>query len=390
MRFGVDRRFFVTAGLGLALGGCAVIPKVDAGTASDGGSGATTAPTGPTAGALPSGDETRHRIALLVPMTGANADTGQAIANATTTALLDTNASNLRITTYDTGTGAGSAAARAIADGNKLILGPLLSENVGAVLAQARPADVPLITFSNDMTQAARDVFVMGVLPGQSVQRTVDYARAAGNSRFAALIPDGEYGRRAELALRDVLEANGGQLVALERYERGTNSITDAAQRLRNRGGYDAVLIADTPRLSITAAGNVRGNAGVRILGTELWGGDANIANASALDGAWFSTVSDRRFRRFYDSYQQRFGSAPPRIATLGYDAVLLTLNVAQDWRVGRDFPRAALTDSDGFLGLDGAFRFDRNGVIERAMEVRQVRGGEVTVASEAPTTFAD
>lgn len=389
MRFGVDRRFFVAAGMGLALGGCAIIPKVDAGPGADAGASGP-ATSGPTAEALPAGDETRHRIALLVPLTGPNADTGQAIANATTTALLDTNASNLRITTYDTGTSAGSAAARAVQDGNKLILGPLLSENVDSVLAQARPADVPLITFSNDMTKAARDTFVMGVLPGQSVKRTVDYARAAGNTRFAALIPNGEYGRRAELALRDVLEENGGQLVALERYDRGNTSIVGAADRLRTRGGYDAVLIADTPRLSISAAGNVKPSAGTRILGTELWSGDSSIARSRALDGAWFSTVSDRRFRRFYDSYQQRFGSAPPRIATLGYDAVLLTLNVAQDWRVGRDFPRSALLDDGGFLGLDGPFRFDRNGVIERAMEVRQVRNGEVTVASDAPTSFAD
>lgn len=389
MGFGVDRRFFMAAGMGLALGGCAIIPKVENNSGSANPAATTPVPSGPTAGALP-GDETRHRIALLIPLSGPNAETGQAIANATTTALLDTNADNLRITTYDTGTSAGSAAARAIADGNKLILGPLMSENVDSVLAQARPADVPLISFSNDMTKAARDVFVMGILPGQSVKRTVDYARAAGSERFAALIPNGEYGRRAELALRDVLEENGGSLVALERYDRGNTSIVSAATRLRMRGGFDAVLIADTPRLSVQAAENVRANAGTRILGTELWGGDNAIAAASVLNGAWFSTVSDTRFRRFYESYQQRFGSAPPRIATLGYDAVLLTLNVAQDWRVGNDFPRSRLVDEGGFLGLDGPFRFSRDGVIERAMEVRQVRNGEVSVASEAPTSFVD
>src|SRR5690606_7695601 len=67
-------------------------------------------------------DTTRHRVALLVPLSGDNAAVGRSIANATTMALLDTNAENLRITTYDTATGASSAAARAIADGNKLIL----------------------------------------------------------------------------------------------------------------------------------------------------------------------------------------------------------------------------------------------------------------------------
>jgi hypothetical protein len=47
--------------------------------------------TAPQENVLPS-DAGRHRVALLVPLTGPNAAVGQAIANATTMALLDTNA----------------------------------------------------------------------------------------------------------------------------------------------------------------------------------------------------------------------------------------------------------------------------------------------------------
>ena len=137
----------------------------------------------PSATALPT-DDTRHRVALLVPMTGYNGAVGKSIANATTMALLDTNAANLRITTYDTATGTRSAAARAIADGNKLILGPLMATMSRRCYAEARPADVPLISFSNDVSVAAADVFVMGHVPGQSITRTVDYARQQGRSQL--------------------------------------------------------------------------------------------------------------------------------------------------------------------------------------------------------------
>ena len=320
-------------------------------------------------------DDGRHRIALLVPLSGANGAVGQSIANATTMALLDTNAENLRITTYDTATGADSAAARAIRDGNKLILGPLLGTDVNAVVARARPADVPLIAFSNDTSVAARDVFVMGTMPEQSIVRTVDYAVARGARRFAALIPNAEYGRRAEAALADRVSGRGGVVVATERYDRGNTSIVSAAERLRARGGFDTVLIADGVRLSAMAAGSLK-TAGAdlpRLLGTELWSGDDDLTRASALNGAWFSAVSDARYRQFVSSYEGRFGEQPHRIATLGYDAVLLTLRVARDWRAGRDFPTSALLDEGGFLGLDGPFRFNRGGVAERAMEVRQV-----------------
>lgn len=383
--FDTWKRLITIGLLSVGLAACQVIP--------DSGRPPVTQPTAqPTEtpdDVLPT-DDGRHRVALLVPLSGTNGAVGQSIANATTMALLDTNASNLRITTYDTATGAGSAAARAIRDGNKLILGPLLGTNVTAVLAQARPADVPLIAFSNDTSVASPDVFVMGVIPEQSIARTVDYAISRGARRFAAIIPNGEYGRRTEIALTDRVSARGGVLAAIERYDRGNTSIVSAAERLRAQGGFDTVLIADGVRLSAMAAASLKqtGDTLPSILGTELWSGDDDLARAAALRGAWFSAVSDSRYRQFVNSYQGRFGEQPYRIATLGYDAVLLTLRIARDWRPGRDFPTSQMLDEGGFLGLDGPFRFRRGGVAERAMEVRQVGNGAITVVDPAPTRF--
>ncbi|MGZ3172453.1 MAG: penicillin-binding protein activator [Croceibacterium sp.] len=381
--FGNWKRLAGAAALSVALAACQVVPK---------GEGPVVAPR-PVPTAAPSTlpqDEGRHRVALLVPLSGANGAVGQSIANATTMALLDTNASNLRITTYDTATGAESAAARAIADGNKLILGPLLGDDVRAVSAKARPAHVPMITFSNDRSVATRDVFVLGVVPEESIDRTVAYAMAHGAKRFAAIVPNGDYGRHAQAALAARVAAGGGTLVATETYERGNTSVISAAERLRTRGGFDTVLIADGARLSAIAAGSLKtaGAALPHLLGTELWSGEEDVAKSSALRGAWFSTVSDSRFGRFATSYKSRFGARPYRVATLGYDAVLLTLRIARDWTAGREFPTSHLFDDQGFLGIDGAFRFRPNGIAERAMEVRQVGAGTITVVSPAPTQF--
>ena len=215
------RRLAVIGGVVL-LAGCKVIPK---------GVPETQAPPPPveqpSASNLPT-DAQRHRVALLVPMSGTNAGVGQSISNATTMALLDTNDRNLRITTYDTATGAQAAAARAIAEGNKLILGPLLSEDVATVAAAARPARVPMIAFSNDSGVAAADVFVLGHVPAQSVARVVSYAKSVGLSRFAALIPAGDYGQRAAAALTASARAAGGSVTAIEVYDRGNTSVTSS------------------------------------------------------------------------------------------------------------------------------------------------------------------
>lgn len=363
------------------LAGCKVVP--DSGRPTP-----VPTPTPEPSEALPT-DAGRHRIALLVPLTGENAAVGQSIANAAQMALIDTNAANLRITTYDTSTGAATAAANALRDGNKLILGPLVREDVGAVVARARPANVPLITFSNDNSVAGPDVFVMGHTPEQSISRTVGYARGQGAQRFAAIVPDGDYGLRAAQAFSQAVTRAGGTLVATERFDRNNTSIISAADRLRARGGFDAVLIADGVRLSAMAAGRLRDGAQPRLLGTELWSNESGLASNAALRGAWFSAVSDSRFRQFATSYESRFGGQPHRIATLGYDAVLLTLRVAREWQPGRNFPTGQLLSvPGGFLGIDGPFRFGSTGVAERAMEVRQVGNGTVSVVDAAPTRF--
>ena len=382
----LDRRKLLVVGASMVLAGCQIIPK--SGPVVEPLPQPLPTPT-PTGSALPT-DETRHRVALLVPMSGSNAAVGQSIANATTMAILDTNAENLRITTYDTATGARSAAARAISDGNKLILGPLMGSDVGQVLSVARPADVPLITFSNDTTVAGPDVFVMGHVPDQSVERTVRFAKSRGSNNFAAIIPDGEYGQRAEAALQAAVAANGGRYLGSEKYARGNTSIVSAAERLKSRGGFDTVLITEGARLAGQAASvfRPRGVGPTKLLGTELWSGESEVTRNAALRGAWFSAVSDARFRRFSDSYGNRFGGQPYRISTLGYDAVLLTLRVARDWKPGRPFPVKELRDQGGFLGLDGPFRFGRGGVAERAMEVREVREGAVVIAEPAPAKF--
>jgi ABC-type branched-subunit amino acid transport system substrate-binding protein len=383
-----SRRSLVVAGSAALLGACSVIPKSEP---SSTGPVADPAPR-PAPTALPTGSA-RHRIALLVPLSADDertAQAGQSLANAVTMALLDTGADNIRITTYDTGGGAGEAAEQAIVDGNRLILGPLIGQNVPAVQAQARGAGVPVVSFSNNIEVASADVFLMGYMPEQSVKRSVEYAASQGSNQFAILAPDNTYGDRAYEAFREALESSGGNLVARETYDPGNTSIISAAQRLRTGGGYDTVLIADRGSRAAAPARELKreGAEGTRILGTERWAGEAAVARSAVLDGAIYSTVSEQRLLQFVDSYKQRFGDAPDRLATLGYDAVLLTIRMTRDWPVGTPFPTRELYNSGGFLGIDGPFRFDRNGIAQRALEVRRIENGKIITADPAPASF--
>lgn len=334
-------------------------------------------------------DVARHRIALLVPLSGPNAAVGQSIADAAAMALADTGGKALRITNYDTAPGAAAAARKALADGNKVFLGPLLSEDVHAVEAQAVAAGVPVISFSNDADAAGDDVWLLGFSPAQSIDRVVRFARSKGLTRFAALAPPGIYGRNASNMLIRTAEAAGGTVVAMQSYQRSPKSLAAAIQAI-SKEKFDAVLIADSGRIAIASAPLIRKSSGtaVRILGTELWNTEPSLNNSPAMAGAWFASVDDGLFKQFVSRYRARYGRTPYRLASLGYDAVLLTVRIARNWKVGDRFPVAALADDGGFSGVDGAFRFARGHIAERALAVHQLGPDGGTIVSPAPQGF--
>jgi len=339
-------------------------------------------------GRLPA-DETRNRVAVLVPLSGPNAGLGQSLLNAANLALLDTGGQRIRITAYDTARGAAAAAREAIEDGNGLFLGPLLAEDVRAVAAIARAEDIPVIAFSNDVSVAGDGVYVIGVNPAQSIDRVVAYAVSRGVRRFGGLTPTGTYGQRAGQALTAAVEGARGSLVGMESYSRTAADMRAAAGRLGAAGRYDAVLIADGAQVALQLATTVRqASPQPRLFGTELWASEGNLSAGPGLRGAWFAAPSDGNFGPFRTRYRARYNAAPFRLASMGYDAVLLTVRVAADWPVGRRFPARALREGTGFAGVDGAFRFGRDGVAERALEVREVGAAGTTVVSPAPRGF--
>lgn len=326
-------------------------------------------------------------IAVIVPLTGPDGPIGTSISNAAKLALLDTKEQTLKIAVYDSAApgGAAAAAEKAIADGNRLILGPLLAEDVRAAAPIAQRSNVPVIAFSNDEGVAGNGVYILGFTPDQSISRVVQHAQSKGMKGFGALVPTGLYGQRAAQSLLTTVQKSGGRVASVQSYDRSPAAITAAARRL-NSQTMDAVLIGDASRTAAVASTALK--VGPRRLGTELWGTDRTIGKNASLRGAWFAAPTDAQFDRLVGRYRAKYGKTPYRLASLGYDAVLLAVRSARNWPIGRPFPAKSLIDKDGFGGVDGNFRFGRDGIAERLLEVREVTPAGSTVISPAATAF--
>jgi ABC-type branched-subunit amino acid transport system substrate-binding protein len=359
------RSFLLIAAAATLLGGCGTRPLERPGT---------TAPT-------------VNKVAVLVPLSGPDAAVGRAIGDAARLAMFDTGTTAFTLNLFDTAErGAPAAAQQALGSGHGLILGPLLGDDVRAVTPLAQGSRVPVIAFSNDREVTAPGTYILGFTPSQAVERVVIEAAKRGSRRFAAIAAASPYGQRSVQALAAAVQQAGGQLVGVETY--ASPGVARAAVRRLATRPYDAMLIADSGRVAALAAPALP--VGARILGTELWA-SGGAGASPRLRGAWYAAPTEGRWGQFVERYKARYpGQNPPRIASLGYDAVLLATRAARSWAPGRRFPLGAIDDREGFAGVDGIFRFRSDNVAQRAFEVRAVTATGSSLVSPAPTSFGN
>src|SRR5499426_3437967 len=373
------------AGLGLAA--CASLLAACASTAPG---PLATAATG-ISGSEPAARGAPVKVALLASLSaqGQPGVIGRALKQAGELALFDRDNPNLQLLLKDdkgTPEGAAAAASDAIKDGASLILGPLFAKSVAAVAPVARQANVPVVAFSNDRQVAGRGVYLLSFQPATEIARVVSYAMRQGKRRFAGLIPDDAFGKLAAAAFREAVERAGGTIVALETYPASANGMLDPMRKVgmvlraaqdSEGGQIDALFLPGgqeyLERLARLMPQAEIDSAAVKVLGTG--GMDyANAGHNAGLVGAWYPGPDPRGWEDFAQKFANSYGHAPPRIASLAYDAVSLAIALSASSGEGQRYAAGALTRPSGFTGVDGSYRLSADGTAERGLAILEVQ----------------
>jgi ABC-type branched-subunit amino acid transport system substrate-binding protein len=333
------------------------------------------------------------KIALLLPLTGSGStqNVAKAIKQAAELALFDFDNPNISLVPKDTrGTpdGARMAAEDAVKDGAELIIGPLFAQEVRSAADVARRAGVPMIAFSSDEKVAGNGVFLLSFLAGRDVPRIVSFAMSRGKRNFAVLVPQTAYGRLAEAV------ASGGGSAPV-RASFGTGSMSGAVQQIANavKSGrqIDALFLPagreELPSLAPLLAQAGITSAKLQFVGTGQWD-YPNVGREKALVGGWYPAPDPKGWSNFAQSYAKTFGGTPPRIASLGYDAMSLAVSLAQNPQ-GQRYAFSQLTRPSGFAGVDGLFRLLPDGTSERGLAILEVQDGAPRMIDAAPRSFA-
>lgn len=375
--------------------------------------------------------EQQRVVGLLVPLTGPGAEVGTALRDAALMALFDAYDPRLEIQIFDTKgsvEGAEAAAKSAMDAGADLLLGPLFADGIRAVAPLADEQGLPLIGFSNDDRVAGDGVYLLSFPPEEQVSRVVRFAARNGDRDFGALIPETLYGDRVLTALGLTIWQTGGRLTSVQAYPNQREALHEPVRRLadfeRRRSAHEAEiafldLLGDDDfaaeikqdlasrdtlgRLRLDAVLLPEGQPLIgslapllpfydidpgktQFLGTGLWDG-AQLGTELALRGAWYAAPDPDRVNAFMARYEELYGAIPPRLATLGYDAMALVAALSRSY-AERPFARHLMEDPQGFIGIDGLFRFRSSGVVERSLAIIEVRKDDVRVIDPAASNF--
>jgi len=330
------------------------------------------------------------KVALLVPLSGPQRALGPAMLNAATLALFDSGARGVELVPRDTtGTagGASEAARAAIADGARVVVGPLTGPETAAAAGQARSAGVPVLAFTNDGDQAGNGVWATGVTPAQQVRRMVLAAQRAGIRRVGLAGPDGAFTARLASALRNASREAGLSPPVVVTYPAAARA--RAAGQIAEEAGPEGIgllILSETGAGAREVAASLAGaglqGAPPRLGGTALWAGDASLASEPALTGAWFPGPDPAARNGFDARYQAAFGDRPPRLAATAYDA---TSAAVRGLRGGDPRAAANLPVGEALQGAEGAFRLLPDGQVQRALAIYALSpGGEPTAVEPA------
>ncbi len=347
------------------------------------------------------------KVAILLPMSGQHSKLGNAMLNSAQLALFDLGFDTFELLPKDTkGTpdGARDAAREAVDDGAQLVLGPVFSHSVKAARPITQRANINMVAFSTDWTLANDSTFLIGFLPFDQIERVTSYAVQNGFQRVSVLSPQDNYGDAVISAFGKISNHVGIQTPRIERFAPQGNDLglvirkfSDYDMRKANKtqdAPFDAVLMPVGGTLA-RQVGSFLNHYDlppheVRRLGTGLMD-DPVLATDRTLDGTWFAAPDPTLRNKFVSKYKRTYFTKPPRIASLAYDAAALSIILARmslQHAPSPDYSHRAITNPNGFAGVDGIFRFRNDGISERGLAVLEFNRGRIKVVDKAPRSF--
>ena len=280
---------------------------------------------------------------------------------------------------YDTlGTPAGAVAAyaRAVADGNEFVVGPLGRDEVAAVFAQAE-AGVPSLALNRAAAAPPPGHLAFSLAPEDEGIAAADYLLAREHRKVLVIGGTDENGKRAVEAFRARLGERGGEVAGIVGVGEAPGDVSAQLVQAASAGADSVFLAVRAPQARALAPQLALAGLGTRtrVATSQLASGTGKPAEDAALDGIVFPGEAwAARGVAGLPAYSQVTAMLPTargggaRLFAFGHDAWLISA-----------FLERLVTRSDGQLhGATGTLRLDGFGNVVRQPQWSTFSGGVV------------
>lgn len=287
------------------------------------------------------------------------------------------------------------AALNAVADGAQIIIGPLRAEAANAAAVSVASKNINVLAFSNNPTIAGGNLFILGQTFDDTANRLASYATRQGKNRVLAVYSNNLSGQLGRQAIEKAVTANGGAMVGAVGYEFSQQGVVSAVPRIKSAaasGGANAIFMTSNAAGALPLFTQMLPEAGLgpdvaQYIGLARWDVPPQTLELPGVQGGWFAMPDPGRAAQFRNRFAAANGEQPHAIAGLAYDGIAAVGALVKSGRRSA-LSQKNLTQSAGFQGVNGVFRFRPDGTNQRGLAIATIRNQKVVIVENAPQGF--
>lgn len=319
-------------------------------------------------------------ITLLVPLEGANGNSGQAIRNGFLAAYYyakQTTPDAPNINVVDTKHDAkniGALYQQAVAKGTDFVVGPLTKQEVQALAADPKQITVPTLALNTlDSATPVAQLYQFGLSPQDEAAQVAERAKQDGFSRAVMITPQGNWGNEVARAFENQWKSSGGVVTYHLAYPVRGNMTAMVEKAIKTGESPDVVFLVASPNdaRQIKPLINFYSHSSLPVYATSsVYAGtpstmDHDLDGIIFSDMPWIIGTDTPALKQIRNNIQTLWASSynrSPRLYALGIDAYHLTYTLDRL--------------SSGVEGATGNLSVDANQRIKRAMSWAKFKNG--------------
>ncbi len=328
-------------------------------------------------------------VLVLLPLSSKYRSIGEKIRKAFDLGVLETNNNRIKFVYFNTGNNFNSEDLKSILEKlkPKLIVGPLLRENLIKLKPILHKFKIPVFSLTNDSSLSEKGIWVLGFSPFDQIYKIMDYAIKCKKQRIGFISIDNDYGHKiynlvenSEVInlLKDKIFINDQTFKNKEILRKTVSNFLNYNESdnkdLLSNNEYDFIILIGNKNFVLGLA-PILTFYDVDLTKTELFAtsvlNDKTLLNEHSLINAKFPSISETNIKKFNTLWNSVWlKQETDQLTRLGYYISKISV-----WAVSQDlsFERQIENGKNKFSVLGNKFTFKSNGDVLRPVNIYKI-----------------